>query len=230
MKIKSFYIFIVTLLFISCNSKINSPEFIENTTGRYLYNSDEVIEVYFKNSELFLKWRGANEIKPLKTDENTFYVKEMNEKIQFKINPANNKEYIVLLPKNEKDSLQYNYRKLNEDEKTPTEYLLNDEFDNALEAYKLIKFNDSLDPLIEEAYLNRLGYNQLKDKNYKKAIDIFKINVALYPNSSNVYDSYADALFKQGDTLKAIENYKKSLTLDSGNKNAIRQIKRLEKK
>ncbi|SFS32095.1 tetratricopeptide repeat protein [Lutibacter maritimus] len=230
MKIKSFYIFIVTLLFISCNSKINSPEFIENTTGRYLYNSDEVIEVYFKNSELFLKWRGANEIKPLKTDENTFYVKEMNEKIQFKINPANNKEYIVLLPKNEKDSLQYNYRKLNEDEKTPTEYLLNDEFDNALEAYKLIKFNDSLDPLIEEAYLNRLGYNQLKDNNYKKAIDIFKINVALYPNSSNVYDSYADALFKQGDTLKAIENYKKSLTLDSGNKNAIRQIKRLEKK
>lgn len=230
MKLKSFYIFIVTLLFISCNSKINSPEFIENTTGRYLYNSDEVIEVYFKNSELFLKWRGANEIKPLKTDENTFYVKEMNEKIQFKINPANNKEYIVLLPKNEKDSLQYNYRKLNEDEKTPTEYLLNDEFDNALEAYKLIKFNDSLDPLIEEAYLNRLGYNQLKDNNYKKAIDIFKINVALYPNSSNVYDSYADALFKQGDTLKAIENYKKSLTLDSGNKNAIRQIKRLEKK
>ncbi len=230
MKIKSFYIFIVTLLFISCNSKINSPEFIENTTGRYLYNSDEVIEVYFKNSELFLKWRGANEIKPLKTDENTFYVKEMNEKIQFKINPADNKEYIVLLPKNEKDSLQYNYRKLNEDEKTPTEYLLNDEFDNALEAYKLIKFNDSLDPLIEEAYLNRLGYNQLKDNNYKKAIDIFKINVALYPNSSNVYDSYADALFKQGDTLKAIENYKKSLTLDSGNKNAIRQIKRLEKK
>lgn len=230
MKIKSFYIFIVTLLFISCNSKINSPEFIKNTTGRYLYNSDEVIEVYFKNSELFLKWRGANEIKPLKTDENTFYVKEMNEKIQFKINPANNKEYIVLLPKNEKDSLQYNYRKLNEDEKTPTEYLLNDEFDNALEAYKLIKFNDSLDPLIEEAYLNRLGYNQLKDNNYKKAIDIFKINVALYPNSSNVYDSYADALFKQGDTLKAIENYKKSLTLDSGNKNAIRQIKRLEKK
>lgn len=230
MKIKSFYIFTVTLLFISCNSKINSPEFIENTTGRYLYNSDEVIEVYFKNSELFLKWRGANEIKPLKTDENTFYVKEMNEKIQFKINPADNKEYIVLLPKNEKDSLQYNYRKLNEDEKTPTEYLLNDEFDSALEAYKLIKFNDSLDPLIEEAYLNRLGYNQLKDNNYKKAIDIFKINVALYPNSSNVYDSYADALFKQGDTLKAIENYKKSLTLDSGNKNAIRQIKRLEKK
>jgi hypothetical protein len=115
MKLKSFYIFLITLLFISCNSKINSPEFIENTTGRYLYNSDEVIEVYFKNSELFLKWRGANEIKPLKTDENTFYVKEMNEKIQFKINPANNKEYIVLLPKNEKDSLQYNYRKLNED-------------------------------------------------------------------------------------------------------------------
>lgn len=229
MKIKYFYTFIITFLLIGCNNKTNSPEFIKSTTGRYLYNSNEVIEVYFNNTELFLKWRGANEIQPLKVDENTFYVKEMNEKIQFKKNPDNNVEYIVLVPKNEKYSFQYNFKKLNDDEKTPSEYLLNNEFDKALESYKLIKLNDSLDPFIEEAYLNRLGYRELKDKNNKKALDIFKINVALYPNSSNVYDSYGDALFKNNDTLKAIENYKKSLTLDSGNKNAKRQLQLLEK-
>jgi tetratricopeptide (TPR) repeat protein len=230
MKKTSFYAFIITILFMSCNSKTNSPEFIKNNTGRYLYNSDEIIEVYFNNTELFLKWHGAAEIQPLKVDENTFYVKEMNEKIQFKKNPENNISYIVLVPKNEKDQFQYNFRKLNDDEKTPTEYLLNNEFDKALEAYQSIKQHDSLDPIIEEAYLNRLGYNELKNKNFSKALAVFKINMALYPNSSNTYDSYADALFKKGDTIEAIEYYKKSLTLDSGNSNAKRQIKRLEKK
>ena len=220
----------ICVCFINCTSKSNSPEFIKSTEGRYLFNADEVIEVYFNNTQLFLKWHGANEIKPLKVDKNTFYVKEMNEKIQFKKNPENKKVYIVLVPKNEKDSHQYNYRKLNNNEKTPSEFLSNNEFDKALEAYKLIKLNDSLDPFIEEAYLNRLGYNELKKENFTKALNIFKINIALYPNSSNVYDSFGDGLFKNGDTIKAIENYKKSLSLDSGNKNAIRQIKRLEKK
>ena len=42
----------------------------------------------------------------------------------------------------------------------------------------------------------------------------------LYPYSSNVYDSYADALRQNGDTLQAIEFYKKSFVIDSGNKRA----------
>jgi predicted Zn-dependent protease len=54
--------------------------------------------------------------------------------------------------------------------------------------------------------------------------------MALYPNSSNVYDSLAEAYMKSGDTVQSIENYKKSLTLDSGNERAKRQLKKLEKK
>ena len=214
---------------ISCSSKSNSDEFIQKTTGRYLYNSNEIIEVYFKESQLYLKWRGATNIKPLKVDEHTFFVKEMNEKIQFSTNPTDYKEYLVLLPKKDSDTIVQNFRKLNENEKIPNEYLLNNQFDKALQGFLAIQQKDSTDNAINEANLNSLGYNKLRNKDIKMAIHIFKINRALHPESSNVYDSLGEAFLKNGDTINAIENYKKSLTLDTGNKRAQRQIEKLEK-
>jgi len=218
------------MLLLSCGNNSNSEAFIEKATGRYLYNSDEVVIVYFEKGELTIQWRGATSIKPLKVGENTFYVKEMNEKIQFLTNPTNQKKYIVLVPKNDGKPQQYNYRKLEANEKTPSEYFSNNEFDKALEGYLTIQKNDSLDSAINEGGLNELGYKELRDKNYIKAINIFKINMALYPTSSNVYDSYADGLKQSGDTIQAIQYYKKSLTLDSGNSRAKEFIKKYEKK
>jgi len=87
MKFKSFIIIICSFIFFNCSNNTNTPEFIKKATGRYLYNSDEIVEVYFQESELYMKWRGATNIRPLKVDENTFFVKEMNEKIQFLNNP-----------------------------------------------------------------------------------------------------------------------------------------------
>lgn len=218
------------MLLLSCGNNSNSEAFIEKATGRYLYNSDEVVIVYFEKGELTIQWRGASSIKPLKVGENTFYVKEMNEKIQFLTNPTNQKKYIVLVPKNDGKPQQYNYRKLEANEKIPSEYFSNNEFDKALEGYLTIQKNDSLDSAINEGGLNELGYKELRDKNYIKAINIFKINMALYPTSSNVYDSYADGLKQSGDTIQAIQYYKKSLTIDSGNSRAKEFIKKYEKK
>ncbi len=227
MKLKTSIYTLLLLFTVSCSNTSNSEEFIKKTTGRYLYNSDELITVYFNDNTLFIKWRGATAIKPLKIDENTFFVKEMNEKIQFLNNPNNGKMYLVLVPK-ENETLQYNFKKLAPTEKTPSEYLATHEFDKALDAYITIQKNDSLDPTIKERNFNKLGYQKLKNKNYEEALQIFKINITLYPNSSNVYDSYADALKRNGDTIKAIEFYKKSVALDSGNKKAKRFIKKYD--
>jgi tetratricopeptide (TPR) repeat protein len=229
MKLKTSIYTLIVLLIISCSNSSNSEKFIKKVTGRYLYNSDEIITVYFNDHTLFLKWRGATAIKPLKIDDNTFFVKEMNEKIQFLNNPTNGKTYLVLVPK-ENEPLQYNFKKLAPTEKIPSEYLANNEFDKALEAYITIQKNDSLDPTIEEHNFNRLGYQKLKNKNYEEALQIFKLNMELYPSSSNVYDSYADALKRSGDTIKALEFYKKSIALDSGNKIAKRFIEKYDKK
>ncbi len=230
MKIKSFIFLVSSILIYSCSNTSNDPQFIKKTTGRYLFNSDEVVEVYFKKSELFMIWRGAKSIKPLKINDSIFYVKEMNEKILFLTNPLNLEEYISLVPKEENTSIEYNYKKLKDGEKIPSEYLKNNEFDKALEAYLTIQKRDSLNAAIDESNLNSLGYAALREKKYENAIKIFKVNVALYPMSSNVYDSLGDAFRKKGDTIKAIINYKKSLEFDSGNARVKRIIKRLEKK
>jgi len=228
MKFKRLFLFLITLLLINCSNNANSEEFIKKATGRYYYNSDELIEVYFDNSQLFMKWRGANSIQPLKVGDETFFVKEMNEKIKFLKNPDNGKDYIVLVPKQENDTLFYNFKKLGLNEKLPSEFLKNNEFEKALEGYLAIKKKDSLDSSINENLFNRMGYNELRDKNYDKALQIFKINIALYPYSNNVYDSYAEALMKNGDTVAAVVNYKKSLALDSGNSRAKRFIKKYD--
>ncbi len=217
------------LLLIGCSKPTNDIAFIDEVSGKYLFNPDKAIEVYFVENELFLKWNGASNIKPLKTETSTFYVKEMNEKIQFLTNPKDGIMYICLVPKESEEAIIYNFKKISDDEKLPSEYFKAKEYAKALEGYLAIKKADSLNPIIEEAYINRWGYNEIRDKNYDDAVEIFAMNVAMYPNSSNVYDSYGEALFHQGDTVAAITNFKKSLSMDSGNRNAKRYLERLEK-
>ena len=102
---------LLLLLFItlSCSKTSNNSDFIKSVSGKYLFNPNKAIEVYFIENELFLKWNGAENIKPLKTDDSTFYVKEMNEKIQFLTNPEDGLLYICLVSKDDKSKITYNY-------------------------------------------------------------------------------------------------------------------------
>ncbi|UCD94355.1 MAG: alpha/beta fold hydrolase [Candidatus Zixiibacteriota bacterium] len=84
--------------------------------------------------------------------------------------------------------------------------------------------------LFSEARLNQLGYQYLLSGNTESALQLFKINVETYPGSANVYDSYAEALLKSGDTSGAIVNYEKSLELNPKNANATAVLERLRGK
>ncbi|HEY5966545.1 MAG TPA: alpha/beta hydrolase-fold protein [Chitinophagaceae bacterium] len=64
-----------------------------------------------------------------------------------------------------------------------------------------------------EMQINDLGYFMLSQKNVDKAAALFEMNVENYPQSGNVYDSYADALMAKKDTAAAITNYKKAYTI-----------------
>ncbi|MGB5497736.1 MAG: tetratricopeptide repeat protein, partial [Maribacter sp.] len=88
---------------------------------------------------------------------------------------------------------------------------------------------DPDDPTVNEASINRAGYRLLGKSKTALALDVFKINTILYPNSANVFDSYAEAYMKLGDTALAIENYEKSLSLDPENRNAQYYIDELKK-
>jgi len=82
--------------------------------------------------------------------------------------------------------------------------------------------------MLSENDINILGYNYLRTNKINAATVILKSNTLSFPNSSNVYDSYGEALLLQGNKEQAIENYKKSVKLDSNNYNGIMVIKRLE--
>lgn len=90
------------------------------------------------------------------------------------------------------------------------------------------QWQSGADIFIEEAELNRIGYGLLNQEKFADAIAVFRLNVDVYPESANVYDSYAEALMKSGQTESAILNYKKSLALNPENNNAREMLQVLE--
>lgn len=64
-----------------------------------------------------------------------------------------------------------------------------------------------------EGFINEYGYAFLQQKKYDKAGRFFKMNVDNYPESFNVYDSYGDYFLAIDNKPKAIENFKKALSI-----------------
>jgi CubicO group peptidase (beta-lactamase class C family) len=102
-------------------------------------------------------------------------------------------------------------------------------FDHAIEVVKAQKQKDTSFEL-NEGDVNAWGYRLLEEKKAKEALEIFKLNVNLYPKSGNAYDSLAEAFLVSGDRAQALKNYERSLELDPSNGNAAAQIKNLKTK
>ena len=76
-----------------------------------------------------------------------------------------------------------------------------------------------------ERELNRLGYYYLGEGSVQTAIEVFKLNVEAYPESSNTYDSLGEAYMVAGYNNLAIASYQKSLELDPDNDNAREMLR-----
>jgi tetratricopeptide (TPR) repeat protein len=101
-------------------------------------------------------------------------------------------------------------------------------FENAIAVAEELKARDPAFLPREDA-LNTWGYDLADNGKTKEGIEIMKLNVHLYPESANAYDSLAEAYENAGDKLSAIKNYKRSIELDPKNTNATEHLKRLEK-
>ncbi len=64
-----------------------------------------------------------------------------------------------------------------------------------------------------EAFINYFAYEALHKHYFTKAKALFELNIEWYPESSNVYDSYADYYLAQKDTANAVANYQKALQI-----------------
>jgi hypothetical protein len=79
--------------------------------------------------------------------------------------------------------------------------------------------------LLDENTINDLGYDYLGQEKYDLAIEVFSYNVRSFPGSWNVYDSVGEAYMKRGARKLAIDNYRKSLSLNPQNEGARNALK-----
>jgi CubicO group peptidase (beta-lactamase class C family) len=100
----------------------------------------------------------------------------------------------------------------------------------AVAEYRKLKTATGVAYDFSEGELNTLGYQLLGKERAKDAIEIFKLNTEMFPQSANPYDSLGEAYLKDGQKEPALASYKKAVELDPQNANAVQVVKRLEGK
>jgi len=94
-------------------------------------------------------------------------------------------------------------------------------------ANKLIQKEEPADEAVEKA-INRYGYMFMRSHGgIDEALELFKLNVSLFPESSRVWDSLGEGFMSAGNNDQAISHYEKSLALNPSNENARRVLEKL---
>jgi len=79
-----------------------------------------------------------------------------------------------------------------------------------------------------EVDINVIGYLLMADKKLEKAIEVFKLNTQLFPESFNTWDSLGEAYAAAGKKTEAIENYEKSLKLNPNSESGKTALAKLK--
>jgi CubicO group peptidase (beta-lactamase class C family) len=202
------------------------PAKLDDYAGRYLVDTDHVLTVTKENGKLYGKPPLSPKVELFAISENEFTRRDENHQFAFARGEGGKVDSVRIRFNGE----PVEARRLAQGELIPYEKLIAGKFAEAIEAYKKIKREAPNDNAAAEERLNSVGYSLLEQKNIAAAIAVFKANVELYPQSSNVYDSLGEAYMANGEKELAIANYKKSLELDPRNRNAVEMLKKLEQR
>lgn len=204
-------------------------DLLSEFTGRYMVRGYDFLEVSEVNDQLMYRDGPEEDFTNLiKVTDSTYVVRDFDVLFQFKENVENDSINLHIINPSTLETRSV-YSKISEDTRLPLEMLISGDFEQALKTYKSLMEKDQNDPAVNENNLNNLGYRFLGKGKNKVAKDIFEVNMVLYPESFNVYDSYAEACMELGENDLAIEYYQKSLSLNPKNDNAKNQIEKLEK-
>ena len=100
-------------------------------------------------------------------------------------------------------------------------------FEKAIEiADAELKTNEFFKP--NEFELNEWAYRMMARNQLKEALEIFKLNVHLFPESWNAYDSCGEAFLKIGQKAEAIKMYEKSVKLNPENEHGKKVLEQLK--
>ena len=109
-----------------------------------------------------------------------------------------------------------------------TASIVNDGMAAAIDTYRRLKKEEPDAWNFAENQLNVLGYQLLQRGLLDGAIEIFKLNVEMFPAAFNTYDSLGEAYLAAGKTDPAISNYERSLELNPENNNAVTVLQGLK--
>ena len=99
-------------------------------------------------------------------------------------------------------------------------------FNNALATFTAIR-KQHPELHLTESYVNGWGYQVLRQGQPQQALELFKLNVSLFPKGWNAYDSLAETYETLGAHQPAIDNYRRSLRLNPKNTNAAQHLQKL---
>lgn len=199
---------------------------LDEYVGRFQVNPDRVLTVTKVDSRLYAEPTEAPRVELLPLSEISFVRRDQNIQYTFVKNTAGRVDSIqIRFPGGASQAMR-----IFGDTQIPYEMLMAGKAVEALEGYRRIKKEKPDANVIAEARLNTLGYTLMRQNKLPEAIAIFKVNVELYPNSWNVYDSLGEAYMANGDKELAITNYKKSLELNPKNSGGVQMLKKLEGK
>jgi hypothetical protein len=77
--------------------------------------------------------------------------------------------------------------------------------------------------------INEWGYSFLQHNEKEKALEIFKLNVFLHPQSAKAHDSLGEGYLKSGNRELAIQNYKKALELNPNYESSRKALEQMMK-
>ena len=79
-----------------------------------------------------------------------------------------------------------------------------------------------------EATINATGYGLLAEAKLDDALEVFKLNTLIFPQSANTWDSLAECYYNKREFALSVEFYNKSLELNPGNTNALMMLRKIE--
>jgi hypothetical protein len=201
------------------------PKELESFLGRYRLSSDNALTVRLKDDKLEGLTSESPAFELVAVSKNTFVRRDSTTKYIFDKGDEGSAKAVTLSSVREDRVVA---ERLPDDAKVPFELLLAGEIEEAIKAYKGLKAKDPKDQAVDENRLNSLGYRFMGEKRLAEAIAVFKLNVELYPQSWNVYDSLAEGHMMNGEKELAIEYYEKSLALNPNNVNGAQMLKKLK--
>ena len=124
-----------------------------------------------------------------------------------------------------RDSKSAEHNALFQEVRTPLKALQKTPTDTQAEKQLLAAFQKAIDKgVMDEEFINFLGYEYLHNGDSQSAEQVFKANTLLFPKSANAQDSYGGALLQSGKHRQAVQRYEKAVLMATEQKDPLLDI------